>query len=220
MSQQINLFNPIFLRQEKYFSAKTMVESLTVILVALCAFYLYALNEVRSFEDVAADVGHQLAETRDRFIKLGGELSPQRRSKLLEAQVARAESEAHGKEILLASLHAAAAGKAPGFSQYFAAFARQTVPGVWLTGFSVGSGGEQLSIQGRVLHPDLVPVYIRALNHEPVMRGRSVAWLKLVAHREPPPAAGVVAPAGPSRYVEFELSMPLGAPAPAPKGRR
>lgn len=218
MSQQINLFNPIFLRQERYFSAKTMLESLTLILVALCAFYVYAHSEVKSFEDVAVDAAHQLADARQRFINLGGELSPQRRSKLLEAQLARAETELHGKQALLASLRGAAVDKAHGYSQYFAAFARRTLPGVWLTGFSVADGGEQLSIRGRVLHPDLVPAYINALNKEAVMRGRSVTLLKLTAHSEPPPAAGAAAPTGPARYIEFELSMPLAAPAPAGEG--
>jgi hypothetical protein len=220
VSQQINLFNPIFLKQERYFSAKTMLESLTLILVALCAFYVYAHGEVRSFEYVAADAAHQLADARDRFIRLGGELSPQRRSKLLEAQVARVESELRGKETLLQSLRDAAADRARGYSQYFAAFARETLPGVWLTGFSVADGGEQLSVRGRVLQPDLVPAYIRALNKEPVMRGRTVTQLKLVAHSEAAPAAGPAAPAGPSRYVEFELTMPLGVPEPANEGRR
>ncbi len=220
MSQQINLFNPIFLKQERYFSAKTMVESLTLILVAMCAFYVYAHGEVRSFEYVAEDAAHQLADARDRFFKLGGELSPQRRSKLLEAQVARTESELRGKQALLESLRDAAADKARGYSQYFAAFARETLPGVWLTGFSVADGGEQLSVRGRVLRPDLVPAYIRALNNEPVMRGRTVTQLKLVAHSEPAPAAGSAAPAGPSRYVEFELTMPLAAPEPVREGRK
>jgi hypothetical protein len=208
VSQQINLFNPIFLRQEKHFSAKTMVESLTLILVALAAFYVYAHSEVKSFEYVAADAAHQLADARDRFIRLGGTLSPQRRSKLLEAQVARAESELRAKQALLASLRDAASDKAHGYSQYFAAFARRTLPGVWLTGFSVADGGERLDIRGRVLHSDLVPAYIDALNKEAVMRGRSITLLKLVAHSEPAAAA-----AGPARYVEFELSMPLAAPA-------
>jgi len=220
VSQQINLFNPIFLRQEKYFSAKTMIESLVLILIALGAFYVYASNEVKSFEEVAADAAHQLADTRERFISLGGELSPQRRSKLLEAQLARAESDLRGKQALLASLHGAAAEKAQGYSQYFAAFARQTLPGVWLTGFSVGDGGEELSVRGRVLHPDLVPTYIRALNKEEVMRGRSVTRLKLVAHNEPAPAADAAPQAGPARYVEFELSMPLAAPQPGKEGNK
>jgi hypothetical protein len=220
VSQQINLFNPIFLKQEKYFSATTMVESLVLILVALCAFYAYAYNEVKSFEDVAADAAHQLADTRDRFISLGGSLSPQRRSKLLEAQVARAESDLRGKQALLASLRAAATDTARGYSQYFAAFARRTLPGVWLTGFSVGDGGDELDIRGRVLHPDLVPAYIQALNKEEVMRGRSVTRLKLVAHSEPKPAADAAPQPGPSRYVEFELSMPLAPPQAAKEGNR
>ncbi|MGH8746929.1 MAG: MSHA biogenesis protein MshI [Burkholderiales bacterium] len=212
MSQQINLFNPIFLRQEKYFSAKTMIESLTLILIALCAFYVYARNQVGSLESVAIESTRQLDNTRDSFIKLGGEFSPERRSKLLEARVARAEAEVRGKEALLASLNATAAGRAPAYSEYLAAFARHALPGVWLTGFSVDGGGEELSIRGRVLHPDLVPAYIHALNSEAVMRGRSVSRLKLVAHRESP-AAGTAQPsAGPSRYVEFDLSMPLSAP--------
>ncbi|MFZ1909957.1 MAG: hypothetical protein WAU52_12835 [Burkholderiales bacterium] len=220
MSQQINLFNPIFLKQERYFSAMTMVESLVLILVALCAFYVYAHNEVKSFEDVAADAAHQLADTRNRFISLGGSLSPQRQSKLLEAQVARAESDLRGKQALLASLRAAAADRAQGYSQYFAAFARQTLPGVWLTGFSVGDGGDELIISGRVLHPDLVPAYIHALNKEEVMRGRSVTRLKLVAHNEPAPAADAASRSGPARYVEFELSMPLAAPQPVKDGSK
>ena len=220
MSQQINLFNPIFLKQEKYFSAMTMVESLVLILVALCAFYVYAHNEVKSFEDVAVDATHQLADARDRLVSLGGALSPQRRSKLLEAQVARAESDLRGKQALLDSLRAVAADKAQGYSQYFAAFARQTLPGVWLTGFSVGDGGDELNISGRVLHPDLVPAYIHALNKEEVMRGRSVTRLKLVAHNEPTPAADAAPRPGPARYVEFELSMPLAAPQPVKDGNK
>lgn len=212
MSQQINLFNPIFLRQEKYFSAKTMVESLALMLIALGAFYVYARGEVRSLEYVAADAAHQLNDARDRLLKLGGEFSPERRSKLLEAQVAGAENEARGKQELLASLHATASAGTPDYSEYFAAFARHALPGVWLTGFSVDGGGEQISVQGRALHPDLVPKYIRALNAEAVMRGRSVTSLKLSAHREPA-APSAAAAAGPSHYVEFDLSMPLSVPS-------
>jgi hypothetical protein len=218
VTQQINLFNPIFLKQEKYFSAKTMLESLLLMLVALCAFYVYAQSEVRSFEQVAAEAAHQLADTRDRFIRLGGELSPQRRSKLLEAQIARAESDLRGKQALLDSLRAIATDRAGGYAQYFAAFARHTLPGVWLTGLTVSDGGEELEVRGRVLHPDLVPAYIKALNQEDVMRGRSVALLKLVAHKAPNPAAGAARQAGPERYVEFELSMPTTAPRPKAEG--
>lgn len=220
MSQQINLFNPVFLRKEKYFSARTMAESLTLILVALAAFFVYARHDVRSLEDVAAAAEHQLADARGRLIRLGGALSPERRSKLLEAEVAKARSELSARQALLDSLHAQTSDDARGYSRFFAAFARRTLPGVWLTGLSVADGGDELEIRGRVLHPDLVPAYIRALNEEPVMRGRTVTLLKLAAHHEPPPGAGAAAGAGPARYVEFELSMPLAAPAPPKEARK
>ena len=35
MSQQINLYNPLFLKREKYFSARTMLQALGVIALAL-----------------------------------------------------------------------------------------------------------------------------------------------------------------------------------------
>jgi hypothetical protein len=52
------------------------------------------------------------------------------------------------------------------------------------------------------------------------MRGRSVALLKLVAHNAPNPAAKAAPQAGPERYVEFELSMPLAAPQPKKEGKK
>jgi hypothetical protein len=97
--------------------------------------------------------------------------------------------------------------------------------GVWLTGFNVGDNGNVLGIRGRVLHPDLVPAYLKALNAEDVMRGRLVTELKLVARdesdvrRRTPTGAR----AGPARFVEFDLSAPLRLAAtakPAAKGGR
>ena len=86
-----------------------------------------------------------------------------------------------------------------------AAFGRKSMPGVWLTGFSVGESGNQLKLHGRVLHPDLVPAYLRSLNGEAVMRGRQVTELKLTAKE-----AGTA----PQRFVEFSLAAQLRAPDP------
>ena len=45
MSQQINLYNPLFLKQEKHFSARTMAQALGIIALALAALYGYAAAE-------------------------------------------------------------------------------------------------------------------------------------------------------------------------------
>lgn len=209
MSQQINLFNPLFLRKEKYFSARTMLQSLGLIALGLVVLFAYALLQTRDLQRLAADYGRQLAVQRDQFVKLGGE----GRSTLLEAEVARLTADQRARRAVLEMMQGGEFGNTDGFSRYFAAFGRRAMRGVWLTGFSVGDSGNELRIRGRVLYPDLVPAYLKALNQEEVMRGRLVTELKLVAMDESATRRGgaAAAVAGPDRYVEFDLSAPLRA---------
>ena len=46
MSQQINLFNPIFLKQKKYFSVVTMLQALLLIVLGSMLFFAYARSLV------------------------------------------------------------------------------------------------------------------------------------------------------------------------------
>jgi hypothetical protein len=217
MSQQINLYNPLFMRKEKYFSTRTMLQSLGLIALGLAAIYGYAWWQHKELAGLAAGYGRQLAVQRDQFLSLNA----QGRSKLLQAEVARLEADVRARRAGLDMLQGGGLGNTDGFSRYFAAFARHSMRGVWLTGFSVGDNGNVLSIRGRVLHPDLVPAYLKALNEEDVMRGRLVTELKLVAKDESSVRRGTGA--GPERFVEFDLSAPLRlaeAAKPAAKAGR
>lgn len=215
MSQQINLYNPLFLRKEKYFSARTMAQSLGLIALGLIALYAYALVQTRGLERTAADYGAQLTAQRGQLIQLSG----RGRSKLLEAEIARLSADVQARRGVLQVLQGGEIGNTEGFSRYFAAFGRHAMRGIWLTGFSIGESGNELRIRGRVLYPDLVPSYIKELNQEDVMRGRLVTELKLVARDESAtrssgaPNAGT----GPSRFVEFDLTAPL---RPAELGKK
>lgn len=221
MSQQINLFNPLFMRKEKYFSTRTMLQSLGLIALGLVAIYAYALWQSNDLKRLAAGYSSQLALQRDQFVSLSG----QGRSKLLEAEVTRLEGNARARRGVLELLQGGGLGNTDGFSRYFAAFARHPMRGVWLTGFSVSDNDNVLNIRGRVLHPDLVPQYLKSLNKDDVMRGRLVTELKLVARdesnvRQSTPAGAV---SGPARFVEFDLSAPLRlaeTAKPAAKGGR
>jgi hypothetical protein len=112
-------------------------------------------------------------------------------------------------------------GNTTGFSDFFAAFGRQAMTGVWLTGFRIGEAGNELVVTGRALQADLVPKYLGRLNGESIMRGRRVVEMKLVAKdvrgkSGAPDAAG----AQPDRYVEFTFVAPLQAHQPATKGAK
>jgi hypothetical protein len=221
VSQQINLFNPLFMRQEKYFSTRTMLQSLGLIALGLAAFFVYALLQSRDLGRLAASYGSQLSAQREQFMALGA----QGRSKLLEAEAARLQADVKSRRGMLDMLQGGGLGNTNGFSRYFEVFARHPMRGVWLTGFSVADNGNVLNIRGRVLHPDLVPQYLKSLNTDDVMRGRLVTELKLVARDESDARQGAAAgaAAGPMRFVEFDLTAPLrlaDTAKPAVKGAR
>jgi len=221
MSQQINLYNPQFLKQEKHFSARTIVQALGLIVLGLGAVYVYALVQMRAAESLASDTANQLSAQREQFTSLTARFSPESRNKVLEAEVARLDGELKARQALLAVLGTGELGNTTGFSEFLAALGRQAVPGVWLTGLSIGESGNDLQLQGRALRPDLVPTYLKALNNEPMMRGRSVTEMKLAAKSAPEskaPADAGKGP-GPARFVEFSLAAPLRIPeAAAAKG--
>lgn len=222
MSQQINLYNPLFLKQETHFSARTMAQALALIALGLVVLYAYALMESRAGARTAQQYRDQVAAQSDQLGKLGAKLAAQGRSKMLEIEIARLESDVKSREATLDALGAGELGNTAGFSDFLAAFGRQALPGVWLTGISITESGSSLVVHGRALRPELVPAYLQALNKEPMMRGRRVTEMKLAAKIAEPAPQGAAAKARspePERFVEFSLTAPLRtAEVPAAKG--
>ena len=213
MSQQINLYNPLFLKTEKHFAARTIVQALGVVLVALLAVFVPSWLQTRSAERVATQYREQVARQRDQLLRLGGQIASPGRSKTLENEVAQAEAEIKLRQAALQSLGTGEVGNTAGFSEFLAALGRQTLSGVWLTRIQIADAGNELVIEGRALRPDLLPLYLRALNSEAMMRGRRVTELK------PAAATPKVDGAQPQRFVEFSLAAPLELREPPAGGR-
>jgi hypothetical protein len=215
MSQQINLYNPLFLKQEKHFSARTLVQGLAVVLFAMLAVFVSSVVQTHSAERLATQYREQLARQREQLVKLGGQISPAERSKALEAALAQLEAEIKVRQATLNALASGELGNTTGFSEFLAALGRHALPGVWLTRIAIGDAGNDLVVEGRVLRPELMPAYLRALNGEAMMRGRRVTDMRLAA------ASGKSAGGEPAAFIEFSLAAPLELrEAAAGPGRR
>lgn len=210
MSQQINLFNPIFLKQKKYFSALTMVQALGMILLGIGAIALYAKLQLAHLRPEASAVTAQLeaAQAQLAAVKTGpGGRAP---DSALEAQVRHAEAEVAALQRIAALLRQGEGANVDGYSEYMRAFARQILDGVWLTGFSIGAGGRDIVLSGRALRPELVPAYLARLSSEPTMHGRAFGVLEMNLPEAEPEGQGAV----PS-FVEFRLQSTGAARAAA-----
>jgi hypothetical protein len=207
MSQQINLYNPIFLKQRKIFSAVTMVQALALIVLGALAFAGFARYQVGRLEaEVRSSEARAKAE-ETRLTRLSAEFTGRKKSTELEQELKRSEQELKAREAILALVSSGALGQTQGISAFMRALARQNIDGLWLTGFSVA--GKEVAIRGRALRPELLPEYLHRLGREDTMQGRQFSTLLM---QEPETAANGTAgakvqgqtPAMP-RFIEFSL---------------
>src|SRR5688572_20783366 len=77
MSQQINLYNPIFLKQKKHFSARTMLQALGLIALGVGALCGYAFFESRNAERTARQYTDQVGAQRGQLVQLVARLAAQ-----------------------------------------------------------------------------------------------------------------------------------------------
>ncbi len=208
MSQQINLFNPIFLKQKKHFSALTMAQGLGMIFLGSLAVTVFARFELGSLASDAENTTRQLKSTQAQLAKVAAEYAPRQRSKQLEEEVQRAEEMLKAQRQVFDLMQRGGFGHAGGYSEYFRAFARQIVNGIWLTGFRISGSAVDIELRGRALHPELVPIYINRLKQEPALRGKSFAALEMVVPdigEGSKDAAGNTESRRPADYIEFVL---------------
>jgi hypothetical protein len=198
MSQQINLFNPIFLKQKKYFSVVAMLQALGLIVLGSGLFFAYALYQVAQLSKQADDMGKRYVAEQKRLATFSNEFSPQRSGQLLENELKQLQAQASTQDALLNLLKGGAIGNTEGYSEYMRAFARQSIKGLWLTGFDIVGDGAQMSLSGAVVNPQLVPSYIQRLGREKVMHGKTFSTLRM---QQPKKDGDRLVP----RYVEFSL---------------
>lgn len=212
MSQQINLFNPIFLQQKKIFAARTMAQALGLLLAGALLIAGAAWRSVSAVRQEAADVALQLTKKQARFASATADFAPRKASAGLNGEVDAAEAKLAGLRHVTQLVQNGDLGNPHGYADYFRALGRQHQDGLWLTNVAIAGAG--MSLQGRALSATLVPGYITRLAREPALQGKSFAALQIgqpaaapAAALAPPPAAVPVGNDAPAAvpYIEFSL---------------
>ena len=215
MSQNINLFNPAFRKPRQLLTLAVVVQCLCVTLAALLTYNYFLQQQVKS---AAAEVAaaQKLLENQ---LGLAKTLKPRRippeTEAQLDAQIRQLEAEFKQALASTEALKTGAFGNRKGFSNYLLAFSRRVIGGLWLTGFTIGGGGE-LEIHGRTLNAELLPSFIQRLNKEPVLAGRKIARLEITRAKAEPVAApekkGAQEAARAPQFLEFNLATADAAP--------
>jgi len=203
MSQQINLFNPLFLKQRKYFSFIAMSEGLIVLLLGLGLLYGYVISQRSELNRQAGDVERQHRIQKERFQKLSAELASEQDGKSLEGRMLSLQAEISAKEAILQQLNTGLGSGSAGYSEMLRAFSRRAVSGVWLTGIQLDVGTHQMTVKGRATQADLLPVYIHGLGEDRSLQGFAFERLHLVR-------MAVIGDSGQSQSGMLEFSLLAG----------
>jgi hypothetical protein len=204
MSQQINLFSPLFRKQKKLFTAVAMAQAVGFMIVALALFYGYARFQVGHLERQLAVSDGQLKGALEKIKALPGANSGSEEEKKLDLQIAELDAKLAATEQLIAQ--SGDGERARSYIEPLRALARQRLDGVWLTSISLAGDAGDLSLSGRALQAALVPQYIEHLRRDEAMNGRRFSTLAI--ERRPPAKAGAPAAAeqlGGEDAVSFRL---------------
>jgi Tfp pilus assembly protein PilN len=179
VSQQVNLYSPIFRRQEKKFSAFAMLQASGLILAGIVL--LAGLN---FWQVMALRSGLKSAEQRQtaalkQFEDARRQFTPRVGDPKLEDEVAKLEAilavSGPGQAILRRDVF----GESRGYSTYFTALARQSVSDLWLTGIDITGAGQTIQLSGRARVPERVPQYLQKLSSEKVLSGAEFKVFRL-----------------------------------------
>jgi len=176
VSQQINLYSPLFRKRKKLFTSRAMLQALVIVLMGLGAFYGYARYQVVALKEQVAESDRQLKAGLERVKAIPAAATPGD-EKILDARIAELGAQLHANEQLISQVAASHAG-----ANYVAplrALARHRLEGVWLTAVTLTGESGELSLVGKALRAELVPRYIDRLAQDPALRGRRFSTLSV-----------------------------------------
>ncbi|HKQ30048.1 MAG TPA: hypothetical protein VJS66_02075 [Burkholderiales bacterium] len=171
MMQQVNLYRPIFRKQEKKFSAVAMLQASTAMLAGVVVIYALMYWQVHGLRNEIKEADKRFASANKRMDDAIKQLGTDS-GKPVEEEIVQLEQQVAARLRVREALNRGLFSNTAGYSDFFVAFARQHVPSVWITGFNIVGAGEDMRMQGRTTDPAQVPRYMQRLSTETKIAGK------------------------------------------------
>lgn len=184
-AQQINLYNPALRRQRVWLALGNVLVLAGLFGLGLVAAGLVLHRQAAARQETVQALETRLVAARAESFLLSAQMSGSASGEAAKRELVDLRQQVAMRGEVLAALQGGAGidsvrGQSTvGFADYLRGLARQTVSGLWLTGFSVAQGGGGMEVRGRMLAVDRLPEYIKRLNGEVTFKGRQFVSLNI-----------------------------------------
>lgn len=203
MAQQINLYDPALMRKRDRFALANVVLGAGAVAILVLVAGFLARSGLPALQTQSSASETQLKAMREQVLVLGQRVAERKADPRIEQELSAARQLAEVRGVVLQTLRQDLESNAPSYAEYLRGLARQSMTGLWITGFVWDAASDSMEIRGRTTDPALLPEYIRRLNREPAFRGHAFAALNVAegkaetaktantaAPTEAPPKAG------------------------------
>ncbi len=161
MYKQINLYQPVFRKQEKIFGTATLLLIIGAVMCLLLAIIAHAHWTLGAMEQTAQSLQQQVTHLSGQLTTL----QAQRRTPdtaALERKIAALHTSIEQRNRLLSQFDRLLLQQEKGFASWFEALAGLRMPGLWLEGVSIDNE-QRVELRGLALDARLVPRYLQQL---------------------------------------------------------
>lgn len=216
MRRHLNLYDPSLRRQRQWLTLPNIAAAAAGLFLLILVWGFLARGEAYRQEQGLRIAAEELSALQQETAALANRVAGLKADPRLERELRETEATlAMHREILDWLERSGETPPGGAYADYLRGLARQTIDGVWLTVFTVGSHGAGMEIRGRTLDPALLPDYIRRLNGERAFQGRRFAEFRVspggAANSDAKPAEQ--APA--RMFHEFALTPGAATAAPS-----
>lgn len=205
MNQQVNLYHPIFRKQEKKFSAATMLQSGLIVLAGVVLMYGYAAWRTYALRAQQQEVNAQYVAALARLNEVGAKLPMRHAGPRLEQEVRNLEQRIEAVHAIRGMARRDLLKGGSGFSDTLLALARQSTTGLWITGLTLNGADDSMVLAGRTQSPELVPGYLQRLAGEKALAGHQFEIFQMTRPVRIQADAGKHTDAVLEPYIDFEV---------------
>ena len=216
MSQQINLYDVRLWPRRLLVSGKRVALAAVAVIVLSMVWAAWANMRADRASAEAARVVAEVKDWQSRHDALAKQIADKRLPPALQNELDTTRAIVAVRQEVVGLLDSGRLGTVEGFSGIFSGFSRQADRDLWLTGFVVSRGGQEIEIRGKLFDSTRLPGYVQRLSADPVFKGRRFAALTMDSIDPQEAKPGVVAGSGPAapvlgealklpRHIEFVL---------------